>query len=192
MNENPTAVVSPDPNDLPALVDSAATGDHDAYAELVRRFDPRLRSIARGYRLDGADVDDVVQCTWLRLLERIEAIRNPEAIYAWLSTTTRRNALATIARRGREHITDDPALGDGTDDGPEAAVLAHERRDVLAGALRTLPERHRRLMTTFAADSSLEYLEISELLAMPVGSIGPIRARSLERLARDPSLLALR
>lgn len=177
---------------LPALVDAAATGDHAAYAELVRRFDPHLRAIARSYRLSGADVDDVVQATWLRLLERIDDIRNPDAIHGWLGTTTRRMALDLIGRRRREQITDDPTLGDGADDGPEAAVLAHERRDVLAGALETLPERHRRLMAAFAADPSIEYQEISERLSMPIGSIGPIRARSLARLAREPKILALR
>ena len=184
------------PKDDPALVDlvcAARSGDHAAWDSLVCRFDRVLRGIARSYRLGPADIDDVVQATWLSLLEQIHDVREPAAIAGWLATATRRQAMRVLQKVARERLSDDPELGDrALTDGPEEILLAAERREVLAAALATLPQRHRRLMTVFVAQSADDYSQVSELLSMPIGSIGPIRARSLARLSRDRGLLALR
>jgi len=177
---------------LLAVVTAARAGDDAAWSQLIRRFEPGLRRIARSYRLSAADVDDVVQTTWLELFRHFGAIRDPAAIAGWLATTTRRTALRTLQSPVREHLTDDRELGDDADwNGPEARLLATERRDVLARALSTLPDRHRRLMTTLVAHPTLDYREVGRLVDMPVGSIGPIRARCLERLARHDEVRAL-
>jgi RNA polymerase sigma factor (sigma-70 family) len=178
--------------DLVATVRAARAGDADAWTSLVRRFDRVLRHIARSYRLAPDDVDEVVQTTWLELLEAIQRIREPAALGGWLATVTRRNALRRRQMHVREQLTDDPRLGDRPDsEGAEASVLAAERRAALAGALADLPDRHRRLLTVLLTQPTLDYREVGELLSMPVGSIGPIRARALARLARDPQMRAV-
>lgn len=178
--------------DLGALVRAARTGDNAAWTRLVEQFDPGLRSIARGYRLAPADIDDVLQTTWLRLFTHIEALREPSAVAGWLATTTRREAMRVLQSSVREQLTDDPDGGEATaPNGPESELLAAERRTVLGRALATLPDRHRRLITLLAADPAVAYDEISAALAMPIGSIGPIRARSFARLVRHPELRGL-
>jgi DNA-directed RNA polymerase specialized sigma24 family protein len=57
-------------------------------------------------------VDDVVQATWLRLLEDIRRLREPAAVAGWLETTTRRNAMRHLYGRNREELSGDPRLGD--------------------------------------------------------------------------------
>jgi RNA polymerase sigma factor (sigma-70 family) len=178
--------------ELVALVDGARAGDADAWTRLVERFDSMLRHIARAYRLAPADVDDVIQTTWLNLFEAIGQIRNPTAIGAWLATATRRTALRRIQTHMREHLTDDPRLGDRPDDHqPDAALVALERRAALADAIAGLPDRHRDLLNVLLTQPMLGYREIGEALSMPTGSIGPIRARALSRLARDTQLRAV-
>lgn len=178
--------------ELVAIVRAARAGNVDAWTRLVRRFDGTLRHIARSYRLAPADVDEVIQETWLVLLEKIERIREPAAIGAWLATTTRRNALRRRQMHVREQLTDDPRPEDPSDDNDtETIVLALERRDVLIGAFATLPDRHRRLLTVLLTEPTLDYRQVGELLSMPVGSIGPTRARALGRLAGDAQLRAL-
>ena len=177
---------------LVALVHGARAGDSEAWAQLVRRFDRMLRDIARSYRMGPTEIDDVVQATWVNLFEEIDRIREPAAIGGWLATVTRRHALRRIQAHTREQLTDDPKLGDGPDDNqPESTLLALERQAVLAAATARLPERHRHLMTVLLTQPTLEYREVAALLRMPIGSIGPIRARSLARLARDAQLRAL-
>jgi len=179
-------------SDLAVLVCAARAGDSAAWSRLVERFDRGLRNIARCYRLPAADVDEVLQATWLQLLENIERIREPAAVGAWLATATRRNALRRRQMHVRELLSDDPELGQGADaEEPDARLLVSEREAALSGAVSTLPERHRRLLVVLMTQPGLDYREIAELLSMPVGSIGPIRARALARLARDPHLRAV-
>lgn len=179
--------------ELVAVVQAARAGDAAAWTRLVHRFDRTLRHTARSYRLQPADVDEVVQMTWLELVEAIHRIREPAVIHAWLATVTRRNALRRRQMHVREQLTDDPQLGDCPDsDGLEASMLAAERRAAVADALADLPDRHRQLLTLLLVQPTLDYRQVGELLCMPVGSIGPIRARALARLARNAHLHAIR
>lgn len=178
--------------DIAALVRGLQRGDEAAWSCAVRRFEPGLRRIALSYRLAPADVDDVLQACWLRLHRHVGRLRRPEALPGWLATTMRREALRSLQRPVTEIPTDDPLLGDVRAPAcVEPAVLAGERRDALANALRMLPPRHRRLMVLLATDAAPDYATISRVLTMPRGSIGPVRARCLARLAEDPGLRAL-
>jgi hypothetical protein len=95
------------PDDLvPRLVRAAADGDARAWGQLVDRFDGLLWSICRGYRLTDEDAADAVQLTWLRLLEHLSRIRDPERLAGWLATTDSRPAPAA----GRQPRPDPGAL----------------------------------------------------------------------------------
>jgi RNA polymerase sigma factor (sigma-70 family) len=178
--------------ELVALVRAAAGGDAGAWTRIVERYDGTLRRIARAYRLGPADVDDVVQTTWLELLVMIERIREPAALGGWLATVTRRGALRRRRAPLREQPTDDPRLGDRADgEVLEDGVLIEERDAALRSALHGLPDRQRRLLLVLLTQPNLDYRQIGEQLGMPVGSIGPIRGRALARLARDEQLRAL-
>jgi RNA polymerase sigma factor (sigma-70 family) len=169
--------------ELDALVSAARAGDHRAWSRLVAQFDRMLRSVARSYRLPPQDVDDVVQATWVKLYEHLDRLRDTSAIAGWLATTVRRESLRVLQRGVRELLTDSPGpAGGARQNGPEDALLHAERRLVLTRAFATLPERQRRLMELIAAGDAVTYEQISAALGMPVGSIGPSRARSLARL----------
>jgi RNA polymerase sigma factor (sigma-70 family) len=185
----PTAQTSSAGNDLQTLVSAARSGDNLAWTQLVDRFERMLRSVARSYRLSPHDVDDAVQATWIKLYEHIDQIRDHNAIAGWLATTVRRESLRLLQTHVRENLTEDLELT-STDqhDTPEHVLLTAERQDVLQRALATLPDRQRRLMTLIATDAASDYRQISSALDMPIGSIGPIRARSLARLGRHTEL----
>jgi RNA polymerase sigma factor (sigma-70 family) len=177
--------------ELARLVRSAAAGNGRAFASLVARFDRTLRSIARSYRLNGWDVDDVVQATWLQFLDHGAKLREPAAVGGWLATTARRNCLRLLQANVREVLIDDPTAGEtGCDGGLDAEVLAAERRTALDASLARLTDRQRDLMTLLLDEPEISYEEIGRRLELPVGSIGPTRARSLSRLRRDTGLRA--
>jgi RNA polymerase sigma factor (sigma-70 family) len=187
----------PEPSDSPAeielcvIVAAAVSGSESAWRELVQRFDGRLRAAARAFRLAPADVDDVVQATWVQALQALPALREPRAVGAWLTTMVRRESLRSLQRRTRE-VPDEccePAEEGESIDIAEQLIVA-ERRAALGRAIATLPERHRALMVALGAEQCPDYRAIAQRLGMPSGSIGPIRARSLERLRRHPELAA--
>lgn len=158
----------------------------------VARHDRRLRAVARSYGLTGWDVDDVVQSTWLQYLEHGDALRDPAALGAWLETTARRLCLRLLQRHVREQLTDecDPRAA-SAEPGPEHAALARECRVTVRRAISALPDRQRQLIALLVGRPDLSYEEIGSRLAMPIGSIGPTRARSLDRLRQSSKLQAL-
>jgi RNA polymerase sigma factor (sigma-70 family) len=182
--------------DLPVaeLVARARHGDQRAWDALVERYAPLVWSICRQYRL-GEDAGDVAQTVWLALVSQLGAIRDPAALAGWLSTTTRRECLraARAARRlpPAGQVLDVADLPDERARMAEDDLLAAERHDALRQAFADLPTASRELVTLLLEDPPLPYAQISARLGIPVGSIGPSRARCLEKLRRHPAIAGL-
>jgi RNA polymerase sigma factor (sigma-70 family) len=172
--------------DLSVLARGAAAGDERSWTELVHRLDGVLRAVVRGYRLAPADVDDVVQTTWLRALRKVAQLDEPAAIAGWLIVMARREAMRALQRGVREVVCEDPCpVSEPDHRTPEAIVLEREREAVVRDAVTRLPERQRRLLDSMLQSPAPTYGELSDRLCMPVGSIGPTRDRALVRLRED-------
>jgi RNA polymerase sigma factor (sigma-70 family) len=178
-----------DAGEMARMLVAAASGDPSAWSALRERYAGRIRFVARRHRLAPHDVEDVLQTTWLRLLEHADRIREPRALGAWLETTARRESLRLLEATRREQATDHDFTDDGEDAPLHEQLSVGEQRAALAAALTVLPPRHQRLMSMLLAEPAPSYAEISRALDMPVGSIGPIRARCLARLRRDRELV---
>lgn len=179
--------------ELTEVVKSAAAGDQRAWEALVHEFDGLVATIARAHRLCSADVADVSQATWLKLVEHIDQIKDPARIGAWLATIARRECLRVLSS-GRRHVpfgVDEPQ-SDVHESPPDEAILTADRDLVLWHGFMRLRSTDRKLLRLLTADSSPTYEQISSTLGMPIGSIGPTRARALRRLrselANDGSL----
>lgn len=172
------------------LVTAAAAGDQEAWSALVERYSSLLWSVARSYRLPEADAADVVQTTWLRLVEHLDRIADPDRLPGWLATTVRRECMRLVRRAGHEAFG---ALADTADDGPalDAALLKDERDAALWQALGQLDGLCRQLLRVLMADPPPAYADVSAALDIPVGSIGPTRARCLAKLRRLASIRQL-
>ena len=174
--------------DLATLLRAASEGDQEAWNAITDRFTSLLWSVARSYRLGSDDAEDVVQNTWLRLLENLTKIDNPEALPGWLATTARREALGILRRRGRTVLTRDEDLGvdlaDPASTDLDSALLEDERDVELWASFAKLPERCQQLLRVLMACDRPVYAEVSAAFDMPIGSIGPTRMRCLERLRR--------
>jgi RNA polymerase sigma factor (sigma-70 family) len=178
-----------DAGELERLMLAASAGDSAAWSSLMRRFTARLRAVVRSHRLPAHDVEDVIQNTWVRLYENIGSVREPLALGAWLETTARRESVRVLRVSQRERPSDDEQLVAGEVPAlDEGRLVAKQDRAAVAQALTGLSPRQRHLLALLFADPAPSYDEISRTLEMPIGSIGPTRARILERLQRDPHL----
>jgi RNA polymerase sigma factor (sigma-70 family) len=167
------------------LVGLAASGDRTAWEELVGRYERLVWGVARGHRLADADAADVFQTTWLRLLEHLEDLRNPEALSGWLATTARNECLRVLRHQGRQIPTEDDRMPEETVPGTiDERLLAGERDAALWRAFATLSSRCQALLRMLAGDPPPSYDDVSLALGMPVGSIGPTRGRCLVSLRR--------
>lgn len=169
-----------------AVVDdvrAAAAGECAAWSRLVDRFSGLVWSVARGHGLDPADAADVSQTTWLKLAEHVHRVREPDRLGAWLATTARHEALRTLRCAARQVPVDyDFDLVESDQEDVEAGLLRQERDASLWRAFQTLGPPCQSLLRILMADPPPSYAEVSAALGMPVGSIGPCRARCLERL----------
>jgi RNA polymerase sigma factor (sigma-70 family) len=172
--------------ELSEVMLAARSGDPGAWEELTLRFSSMIMGVARSCRLCDADVGEVHQTTWLRLVENIARIEHPERVGSWLATTAKRESLRLIRKQSRISFDRDSlaALADEKAPTLDAGPLADERAVVVRAAFSQLSPRCQRLLGLLSGDDPPSYKEISEMLDMPIGSIGPTRGRCLERLAR--------
>jgi RNA polymerase sigma factor (sigma-70 family) len=152
------------------LVARARRDDADAWAALVERYTGMLWSIARSYDLTAADSGDVVQTAWLRLVERLHLLRQPESVGAWLAAIAHRESRRALRRRRRERLA--------SIERPAPEPVDYDLKRLLAA----LPERCRRILRALAQAPPLSYAEVAAALEMPIGSVGPTRQRCLARL----------
>lgn len=177
---------------LRELIEAAGTGDEAAWEAIVDRFAGLVWATARAHRLAPASAADVVQTTWLRLVENLDRIKEPERLGGWLATTARRECLRHIRLHNRElSIGEDSVFEASSDDRVEQRVIARERDSALRRAFTRISERCQALLRLLASPESLSYEEIAAALDMPVGAIGPTRARCLDQLRRTPELAEL-
>jgi len=177
-----------------ALVTRAAGGDPAAWNDIVERYAPLVWSICARFQLGPSDREDVAQNVWLLLVEQLGKLREPAALPGWLGTTTRRECLRVVTAASKTE-----RLGTGLDDAlqfvdntiVDEEVLMAERNAALRTAFAELPPRYQELLAMLAKDPPVPYAEISATLDIPVGSIGPQRARCLERMRKSPALAAL-
>lgn len=190
MRAAPRARLSPDA--LSRLVDRAAAGDEHAWQGLVDELGGLVWAVTRAHRLGDADAGDVAQTTWLRLVEHLDRLDDPARVGAWLATTARRECLGVLRRSART-VPHGDELPEPADDAPthDAALLTQERDATLWRAFARLGERDRALLRILMADPAPSYEEIGAALGMPIGSIGPTRARALQRLRREVERLGL-
>jgi RNA polymerase sigma factor (sigma-70 family) len=170
--------------DLPVLVKASIDRDEDAWNELVRRFAGLVAFVIRHYRLSPSDTQDVSQLVWLRLVEHLGQIREPSALPGWLATTTRHECERYLRVNGRSVAMDPMTMKEDPSAGPEIdeLLLAAERRQVLLDGLGQLAPQQRELLMMLAADPPYAYTDISRILGIPIGSIGPTRSRVLAKL----------
>ena len=190
---DPGAAFSPPPADthspradvLSDLVAAAVRGDQRAWAALHDRYAPLIATVCRRHPLAHNDAEDVGQVVWLRLVVHLKGLRDPRALPGWIVTTARNECLRVIESRRRTQPAD-PTCDRRFDAVDTADPVDHlhrleQRRALYNGVARLRPER-RQLLLLLLADPEIPYREISRRLGIPIGSIGPTRARCLRQL----------
>jgi RNA polymerase sigma factor (sigma-70 family) len=185
MRDDPTVV---------SLVARAADGDQAAWDAIVERYAPLVWAICLRHQLDRQSIDDVGQSVWLLLVENISRLREPAALPGWIATTSRRECLRALrasGRRGMEVPTplEEQPPGDSAE--IDKAIIEAELHAALRAALAELPAGCRKLLSMMISDPAPGYATISATLGIPMGSIGPTRARCLAKLRQSKYFAAL-
>ena len=186
-------------DDDTALIARCRAGDGRAWEALVRRYQRLVYAVVMRAGFDEHGAADVFQTVFQRLLEHLPRLAQPERLQAWIVTTAKREALR-LRHVGLRTVSmtrhdDGSGAGDGAaiedsvaDDAPlaEDALAELQQLDLLRASLDRLDARCRELLLLVFRDDDerVPYDDVAERLAMPVGSIGPTRARCLGKLRR--------
>jgi RNA polymerase sigma factor (sigma-70 family) len=176
---------------VPALVARAMAGDQAAWDRIVELHAPLIRAVCGRHRLSVADAEDVAAIVWLRLVERLGTIREPAALPGWLSTTTRNECLQLLRTRNRTIPMESADVVDDVAPAVDDWLVRQERFIALRQAFTQLSEKCQRLLSLLFTDPPMAYTEISAMLGMAVGGIGPNRMRCLETLRRTSLIAAM-
>ena len=172
------------------LIYACRSGEEEAWNALVTRYERLVYTIPYRYGLTPTEVSDVFQSVWLSLLRNLKTLRQPDRIAAWLVTTTRRECWER--RRGKDFkniITselDSHIIRTRSEEpSPDELVSTFERHEALRQALDHLDPRCRQMIELLYFDPGIpSYADIAANLDMPIGSIGPLRARCLKKLRK--------
>jgi RNA polymerase sigma factor (sigma-70 family) len=158
------------------LVGRCLAGDREAWDDLVLQYSRYVYAIAsQGYRLQGADAEDVFQEVFLRVYDRLGSLRNPDALRPWIAQMTRRVCLDRLAALGRE----EPAEVEGVE--VERTLEELDEAFDVREALAELSEDCREVLDRFfGRDES--YRTIGEGLGIPAGTIASRISRCLAKL----------
>jgi RNA polymerase sigma factor (sigma-70 family) len=176
------------------LITACLEGDHSAWEALIARYQRLIYSIPVRARLSSDDAADIFQSVCLKLYEKLSTLRDYEKISSWLITTTTREVWRASARNRRDNVfaiaeSDDQrdVLGEIASTTPLADEQrqALEQQQIVRQSVDALPERCRNLLTLlFYEKDELSYADIARRMKMPVPSVGPTRARCLDKLKK--------
>lgn len=168
------------------LISACRAGQANAWEELVIRYERLVFSIALSYGLSRDDAADVAQTTFLALFRSLAKLSQDTRLSAWLATVAHRQTRRILQSRRHEYpdaldLLDErsPTIGQPGSNPMERWELV----EWLDYGLTSLNERCRRLLLALYFDSSEpSYADVASRLGLPIGSIGPNRARCLEQL----------
>ncbi|MCW4464573.1 sigma-70 family RNA polymerase sigma factor [Glutamicibacter sp. MNS18] len=179
------------------LVDQAAElfeqfrdGQREKIEPLVGLLNPLLWHVARSCNLQRPDAEDIVQTAWLLLVDHAENIREPKAVVAWLGTTVRREAWKISRMERKSQSWDDQDTGCEPADpgvGPVDLLLQDETQRMLWDHVSRLSPRCQQILRVISRGGAPDYAALSEILGIPIGSIGPTRGRCLAALRNSLS-----
>lgn len=186
------------------LIEAAGGCDEEAWEEIVGRYQPLINAISRRHRLAPDDANDLSQYVWMQLLDHIHKLREPRALRGWIAATTTHRCYE-ILRNYKRSVSVDPGvigrfeLAEATarktnGEGPlgvDDDLLRAEARRAIRQGLAELTESQQELLILLVADPPVPYCEISQRMKLPIGSIGPTRARLLKKLRKSTALRRL-
>jgi RNA polymerase sigma factor (sigma-70 family) len=176
------------------LLKACKNGEVDAWQRVYDRYSRLIYSVAMRCGLSMDDAGDVTQITFTLLLENLATLRDDSNLGAWLCTVARRHAWRVLKRHhsaeGFDEVTEAFLFNAQTLSGAPAGgdISFLETVHWINAGLNNLDNRCRDLLIALYFDEAQpSYTVIAHRLSLPVGSIGPMRARCLQKLKRHLS-----
>jgi len=174
-------------NELGRLIEKCKANDARAWSRLVDQFQAMVYSIAKRSGLSPDDCEDVFVSTFQILLRSMDRIESPGALPRWIAVTASREALRVkrISLKSTDYesagLTLDEVVAHEEVDAEQMAIEANQAASLRAFVAK-IDEKCRKLLQVLYFEGDQSYTEVSRIVGIPIGAIGPTRARCLEKL----------
>jgi RNA polymerase sigma-70 factor, ECF subfamily len=153
-----------------ALLERAREGDADAFAELVQRYEHRVRGVLTRLLHDDRDVEEATQDCFVQAWRNLDRFRGDAAVFTWLYRIAVNEALARLRRKRLPTADADEVEGRADPrDEPQIAVESVELEEFLARRIRML-EPDYRVPLVLRDVVGLSNEEVAEILALSVAA----------------------
>lgn len=171
------------------LVAACRAGEADAWEAVVRRYGALVYTVARRAGLHEDDAADVFQTVWRIAVEDMDRVRDARRIGTWLARTAHFQAMRLRRNLGiTRRVLGGMAANDVSLEEPAEALERCEDRERVHRALAGVDARCRELLRALYFEQPVpSYADVAGRLDMRVGSVGPTRARCLQRLEGELS-----
>jgi RNA polymerase sigma-70 factor (ECF subfamily) len=176
-----------------ALVERAQRGDQQAFGMLVEKYQRKLGRLLSRMVRDQAEVEDVVQESFIKAYRALPNFRGDSAFYTWLyriGINTAKNYLVSLGRRPQvsydveiedaENFEDAEELR--TAETPETELMTKEIAKTVNETMMALPDELRTAITLRELEG-LSYEEIATLMSCPIGTVRSRIFRARETIA---------
>jgi RNA polymerase sigma factor (sigma-70 family) len=174
------------------LIEKCLKGEIAAWEALVRRYQRLVASITYKFHLSSEDSADVFQSVCVILFQQLSNLKQQEKLSSWMITVTVRECWKLKRQQGNLNSLESEEwerlaeIADSSHLQLQEAILGVERQHLIRRAVELLADRCRKLIEQlFYREDPAPYAEIAARLKMPVASIGPTRARCLEKLKEE-------
>jgi len=178
-----------EPETAHILLKRAGRGDTHAWERIVHSYSNLVYSVARQAGLSREDSEDVFQSTFIALHKNLDRIEHGSRLSRWLVVTAGRESVRIFRLQRRTTSTDESTelleeVIQQDEQATEALILDGMQYEAAFAGFESLDERCRKLLSAIFSDQPVPYEQISNELGIPLGSIGPTRARCIESLRK--------
>lgn len=175
------------------LARQAAAGDRAAFAALYDRFNAEIYGFSVRMLSNRSDAADVTQDVFVRAIEKLPQLREPDRVRAWLFTIARHECFARTKRRSRTMATDPLDLGAdmaSTNRSTAGLVEANELTQLVWDAAKGLAPEDRAVLD-LKLKRDLDGADLAEALGVPHDQLHKVTGRAMERFERSIVSLVL-
>jgi RNA polymerase sigma factor (sigma-70 family) len=167
-----------------ALIDACLQGEEQAWSALIVRYSRLIYSIPIRFGFSQTIADEIFQETCLALLEGLHNLQNHDRLSSWIMTVSRRSCIRRMRQKSEVEMDEDWETAVPANEPPlESSLILLEQENLIYRALENLEPRCQKLLTAlFLTEPAPSYEEIAQQFDIPIGSIGPYRARCLKKL----------
>lgn len=177
------------------LVQGCLAGNEAAWEQLFLRYNRLIYKVPVSFGFPRLDVEEIYQEIAVEIIRCLPTLREEDRLHPWIVTIARRVCIRHLRNATKYSTVDVQLLENEIERGVdtlEEMLIRLEEYSLIRKALAELEPRCRSLLAElFLREQHRSHVDVAATLEIPLGSVGPTRARCLEKLRQQVEAMGL-